>query len=154
MADGDPEILPPSSGSPIVPSVTINQFIQLVNKTSALPDAESLNSYSAEDKEWIKRRVEIEQDNRHQLLAGLVRNDHEATLANNENAHRNERHRQAGAIWILLGAVAVTRLLLYLGVGYIALGILAVLMAAPLAAGIWDQVLSKIRGASKKDGEE
>ncbi|MCE0522184.1 MAG: hypothetical protein LV480_04665 [Methylacidiphilales bacterium] len=151
MAEGDPEILPPSGGAPIVPSVTINQFIQLVNKTSALPDAESLNSYSPEDREWIKRRVEIEQDNRHQLLAGLVRNDHEATLANNDNANRNERHRQAGAIGILLGAVAVTGLLLYLGVGYIALGILAILMAAPLAAGIWNQVLNKIQVAAKKD---
>jgi hypothetical protein len=151
MAGGDPEVLPPEKSGPIVPSVTINQFIQLVNKTNTLPDAEALNSYSPEDKAWIKQRVEIEQENRHQLLAMLVKNDHEANLANNQNAHRNERHRQVGAIGILLGAIAVTGLLLYLGTGYLALGILAVLMAAPLAAGMWGQILNKIQSTGKKE---
>ena len=153
MADGDPDILPPNSAAPIVPSVTINQFFQLVNKSSSLPDPEALDRYSSEDKAWIKQRVEVEQENRHQLLSSLVKNDHEATLANNANAHRNERHRQAGATWVLLTAVFVTGMLLYLGAGFYALGILAILMIAPLAAGIGNQVLKKIQSAGKKEDE-
>jgi hypothetical protein len=39
----------------------------------------------------------------------------------------------------------------YLGAGFYALGILAVLMIAPLAAGMGNQVLQKIRGAAPKD---
>ncbi len=151
MADEPEVILPPDKDAPIVPSITINQFFQLVNQNNNFPDAQTLGGYAQEDRDWIKQRVELEQENRHQLLHKLVNNEHQVTLTNATETHKTERQRQFVAIAIIALVVVISGVLLKLGVGYYALALPAVVMIAPVATNIGNVVLKKIQSAGKKE---
>ena len=132
MGDGNPEVIPPSGDNPNTQSIVVNQFIQLVNKNNTLPEGEALARYTQEDKEWIKVRVEYEQEQRIALIQKLVDHQQEVTLNNSNHEHKNSRHRQTGAMVIIGISVVGSAVLLYLHVVILSLGLPAVIMIAPV----------------------
>jgi hypothetical protein len=152
MAEGDPEVISPQSDElPKTQSIVINQFIQLVNKSNVLPEGESLARYTNEDKEWIKERVQYEQEQRIEIINRLIANQQEMALSDNDHRHRNDRHRQTGAVIIISVAVIVCGILLFLKVGVLALGVPAVIMIAPVAGTVSAFVTERLKGETKKD---
>jgi hypothetical protein len=149
MADGDAEILPPRAEDKTPQSIVINQFFQLVNKNTALPDGDALARYTQEDKEWIKERVNYEQEQRLALFNKYMDYQHEREMNDNNHEHDNARHRQNGAIGIVGASIVASSTLLYLGAGYLALGLPAVVLLPGVASGITSFVTDKLRAAAK-----
>ena len=146
----NPEVLPPSDTQPVA-SITVNQFIQLVNKNNALPDGEALDRYTAEDKAWIKQRTEVEQEARHQLMHKLVENEHAVTLQVNAERNKSRKHSQNWAGAVILIAMILGVALVCLGYGAFGLGFIAVIMIPSVASGIADHVIKKIQAGSESE---
>jgi hypothetical protein len=161
MAENDLDLLPPEGGSEegqIAPvfnqTNNIGQFIQLVNKNTQLPDGDQLASYNPEDKEWVKRRMEIEQEHRHGLFEQLAKNQHELDTSSANLAHKNNLFRFAGGFLIILFSLVLTGVLLYFKLGWISLGPLALIMSAPLSTSLGSYVTERIKGLSKIGSDE
>jgi uncharacterized membrane protein len=145
-----PEILPPEgSGSLTEPRVTINQFIQLVNNNSILPSGSEFSQYEPADREWIKKRVEHEQEARHAFLNQLLANDHERAVGINADRRETTIHAQRWAAIILIIVILVGAGLLFLGHGFWAVALVAVVMVPPIAIGVVNVVRKKIQAAAK-----
>src|ERR1700683_1632867 len=146
----NPEVLSHSDTQPVA-SITVNQFIQLVNKNNALPDGEALDRYTAEDKAWIKQRTEVEQEARHQLMHKLVENEHAVTLQVNAERNKSRKHSQNWAGAVILIAMILGVALVCLGYGAFGLGFIAVIMIPSVASGIADHVIKKTKAGSESE---
>lgn len=150
----DPEILPPDKSALAEPRVTINQFIQLVNKNNILPSGQELAQYSTEDREWIKSRVVVEQEARNVFLQQLLANDHEMNVIAADHRTHRMKHSQMWAGIIILTLIAVGALLIYLGQGLFAIGLVAVVMFPPIASSISEQIRCHLLRSSKETTEK
>jgi hypothetical protein len=141
---------------PVSANVTINQFIQLVNQQNNFPAAQDLVGYTAQDKEWIKNRVDIEQDHRHRILGQLVENEHKAGLRRDEQAHQRENLITLGAFTVVIVTISISAYLIHIGAGYWALGLIAIVIGGPVATGlskiIIDQVRERVGKEPPKEG--
>jgi len=114
----------------------------------SFPVASALAGYQPEDREWIKLRVEAEQIHRQGLLNQLVQNDHEANVIRAEQTHRYERERQFLAVGLLMIAIVACGVMTYLGFGYYALCLVAILVGTPVATTV-GHPLSSISRATR-----
>jgi hypothetical protein len=146
MAQGDVELLPPNDGDETkTQNITIYNYIKLVNQTSTLPDGTALNSYSVEDKTWIKERVNFEQEQRIALINKLVDHKHALDRDDQERGHRSQMHRQYAAAALIGIAVIAAAILIANGFGILAIGLVAILIAPGLAGVIMGGITGKLK---------
>ena len=158
MASDDLELIPPEgtpeksgNGTTYNQTTNIGQFIQLVNKHSELPDGKQLDSYSPADKEWIKRRMEIEQEHRHGLMHKMAENQQVLTTNSLKLNHEANIAKVVVGMIIILTSLLLCGLLLYLKVGWLSLGLPAIVLCAPVSLSISNYLINKLKGVSQTD---
>jgi hypothetical protein len=154
MGEGDAELLPPNKGEQKSPNIVINQFFQLVNQHNTLPDGESLSGYTPEDKQWIKERVNHEQEQRLLLFHKYMDHQMAMEVSANERNSQSARRLQWGALVIVGIAVLCAAILLYLKVGWLALGLPAVVLIPGVASGLTDVIIQRLKSSPKDKATE
>jgi len=135
-------------------SIQINQYIQLVNQSDRFPDPAILNGYAQDTRDWVLRRVELEQEERHRFINKLADQDHHQKMTLLTERGRDNRHNRVVGLIMLLVLILPFTILICLGKTVTAFISLIPFAGGAIAAILYNEKLSKAASLQTKQKEQ